>query len=378
MSPRIASRKVSIFLQKLPGGGGAERMMLNLASGILEKGIDVDLVCGHVMPVSDFAFPPNVGLVNLGTGRTLVSVLPLAKYLRQEQPSALLSAMTHVNVAAVLAGLLAGRRTRVIVSERSTISQQPEYSLAARAARGLVPWVYSRADGIVAVSRGTAEDLASYSGLPLDRIRVINNPAVTGKTRQLAEEPVDHPWFGPEQPPVILAVGRLSAEKDFATLIKAFAAVRQRQPARLVIMGDGRERQALEAIVAKLCLDGQVDFTGFKQNPHSYMARAAVLALTSKREGSPNVLVEAMACGTPVVATDCPSGPYDILEGGRLGRLVPVGDAEQLGAAILDTLNDPVPSECLRRRAEDFSVERSVESYLEILLGNGSPFETLD
>lgn len=366
-------RKISIFLQDL-GGGGAERMLLNLAGGIIEQGVDVDLVLVRAEGPLLGAIPSNVVLVDLGTRRTMNSILALTKYLRRERPTALLSALTHVNVAAVLASLLAGPHTRVIVSERSTISRETaEISgLAVRIAHGLVPWIYRRADGIVAVSRDAAEDLASYSGLPPERIRVINNPVVTSETRRLALESVDHPWFGPDQPPVILGVGRLSSEKDFGTLIKAFAAVRRRRPARLVILGEGKERQVLEAVVNGLSLQEHVDLPGFTENPHAFMARAAVLALTSRWEGSPNVLIEAMACGTPVVSTDCPSGPHETLEGGRLGKLVPIGDPELLAEAILDTLDDPVSSECLQRRAGEFSVEGSVKSYLEVLLGNGS------
>jgi glycosyltransferase involved in cell wall biosynthesis len=363
-------KKIGIFLQALPTGG-AERMMLNLASGMVDQGIAVDLVLAVATGSLLTAVPPEVRLVDLGARRTVDSILPLARYLRRERPTALLSALTHVNVAAVFATLLSGHRTRIVVSERSTISQESAEVTGATVhlAYKLVPWTYARADGIVAVSSRVAKDLSNYTNLPLEQISVINNPVVTKNTLQLASEPVDHPWFGPDQPPVILGVGRFSPEKDFGTLVRAFEEVRRSRPARLVLLGEGRrERAKLEAMVEQLGLQEAVYLPGFVKNPHAYMSRAAALVLTSRWEGSPNVLVEAMACGTPVVSTDCQSGPREILEDGRYGRLCPVGDSRQIAQAILETLTDPVPPESLRRRAEDFAVENSVKNYLGVLM----------
>ena len=213
-----------------------------------------------------------------------------------------------------------------------------------------------------------AEDLSRSAGIPLERISVINNPVVSEDTTRQASEPVQHPWFEPNQPPVILGVGRLSPEKEFHTLIKALDEVRRHRPARLIVLGEGKERQSLEALTRDLALEQHVEFPGFVENPHSFMARSAVLALTSRWEGSPNVLIEAMACGTPVVSTDCPNGPDETLKGGRLGRLVTVGDWAELADAILQTLADPVPSELLRQRAFEFTVESSAKNYLRVLL----------
>ncbi len=365
--------KIAIFLQNL-SAGGAERMMLNLAGGIADTGARVDLVLAQVEGSFLPMIPGNVRVVDLGGRRTVRSIPALARYLRRERPAALLSALMHVNVAAILATYLAGHRCRVVVSERSTISQEAAEitALSIHAAHRLVPWVYPRADGIATVSQGAAEDLARYCRLPLDRIAVINNPVVGPTLATRAAEPLDHPWFAAGQPPVVLAVGRLSPEKEFGTVIRAIAELAPQRPVRLIILGEGRERPALEALVDELGVRDRVQLPGFAANPYAYMARAAVLTLSSRWEGSPNVLVEAMALGTPVVATDCRSGPRELLEGGRYGPLVTVGDATGMAAAIGRMLDTPVAAETLEGRADMFTVAHAAEAYLQVLLGEDS------
>jgi glycosyltransferase involved in cell wall biosynthesis len=241
-----------------------------------------------------------------------------------------------------------------------------------RLAHKLVPWIYPWADEIIAVSKGVGEDLAEFSGLPIDRITVINNPVITPRLRQLASEPADHPWFVLGQPPVILGVGRLTAQKDFGTLMKAFAELRKHRDARLIILGEGPGRPELERLAEDLGLRGDVQLPGFVQNPYAFMSGAALLALSSRWEGSPSVLIESLGCGTPVVATDCPSGPNEILEAGRYGPLVPVGDSQRLAEAMLATLETPLPADILRQKAEDFTVEVSAQRYLQVLLGHAA------
>ena len=364
-APRIA-----IFLQDL-AGGGAERMMLHLAGGMADRRVAVDLVVVRAEGEYLSAIPSNVRLIDLGRRRTLASIPALVRYLRRERPTALLSALVHVNVAAILAACVSGRSQRIVISERNTISidSATTATFAVRIAHWLVPWLYPRADGIVAVSAGVADDLAAYSGLPVERIKVINNPVVTPGLIALAREMPDHPWLSTDGPPVVLGVGRLSAQKDFQTLLEAFARVRRARSTRLIVLGEGTQRRELEAQVRRLQLTNSVALPGFVSNPYAYMARASVYVLSSRWEGSPNALVEAMACGTPVVATDCRSGPAEILAGGRYGRLVAVGEPDALARAILETLDKPLSSEILRQRVSDFSLERSVDAYLEILLG---------
>jgi glycosyltransferase involved in cell wall biosynthesis len=226
---------------------------------------------------------------------------------------------------------------------------------------------YRHVDQIVAVSQGVADDVMAITGLPAPRVTVVRNPVVMPTLPELAQYPVDHPWFDGGGPPVLLGAGRLTAQKDFPTLLEAFARVRAQRPCRLVILGDGRLRGALQHQAAALGVAEDLSLPGFTSNPYAYMARAAVFVLSSAWEGSPNVLTEAMAVGTPVVATDCPSGPREILQGGRYGPLVPVGDAPALARAILDMLRTPTASDALKRAVADYSVERSTAHYLKAL-----------
>ena len=365
------SKKIAIYLHNLEAGG-AERMMINLAGGIADAGYAVDLVL--VEAVGDYLteVPKAVRIVDLKQRRTMSSIPALARYLRREKPVAVLSALMHVNVAALIAMRLAGRCSRLVISERTTISQQANCGplpFSIRAAYKLVPWLYPGADGITTVSRGAAEDLARFCRIPIERIAVINNPVVGPGLLQRAAEPLDHPWFAPGEPPVILGVGRLNREKDFYSLIRAVASLVPKRPIRLVILGEGVHRAGLEALIDELGVRDRVQLYGFTPNPYAFMARAAALVLSSHWEGSPNVLVEAMACGTPVAATDCPNGPNELLEGGRYGPLVPVGDVPALAAAIEQVLDAPIAREDLKRRASMFTIEHATQAYLRVLLG---------
>lgn len=364
----MGAKKVGVFMQDL-AGGGAERIMVQLAGGIAKHGVHVDLVLVRSEGPYLSAVPSEVRIVELGTRRTLKSIPALARYIRRERPAALLSALVHVNVAAILAARLAACGTRVVITEHNQITRNvanisdPAIWLAHR----LVPWLYPCANRIVAVSRGVADDLSRFSGLPLDRIDIVYNPVVTPELHCRASEPVNHPWLVDNQQPIILGVGRLTAQKDFATLVRAFAEVRRQRSVKLIILGEGPERLGLEQMIVELGLQDDVDLPGFVQNPYAWMARASLFVLSSAWEGLPTVLVEAMACGTPVVATDCPSGPSEILEGGRFSPLVPVGEPVALAAAIVRALNSPMDADHLRRRAGGFTVERSVAQYLRVL-----------
>jgi len=228
-------------------------------------------------------------------------------------------------------------------------------------------WSYRMAEQVIAVSRGVAEDTTQVTGLPPERIRVAHNPVITPRLLALAKEPVEHPWLAEREAPVILGAGRLTRQKDFHSLIRAFARARATRPCRLIILGDGGQRDELLALAAELGVAGDVDLPGFAANPYAWMRAADLFVLSSRWEGSPNVLTEAMACGTPVVSTDCPSGPRETLQNGRFGPLVAVGDDAALGQAILDTLAAPPAAEAMRAAVADFAVARSADEYLDIL-----------
>ncbi len=361
--------RLAILLPNL-NGGGAERVMLNLACSFVEQGIGVDLVLVKAEGPYLAQVPPEVRVVNLGCQRLLLSLPALVGYLRRERPAAVLSASNDVNVMLLWSKRLAGVSTRVVVTVHNTLSRESQNAtqMKRRLTPYLVRWFYPWADAIVSVSQGVAEDLARIAGLSTEHIQVIYNPVVTPKLLESAKEQVDHPWFAPGNSPVILGVGRLTKQKDFPTLIQAFALVRQTCPARLMILGEGEERTCLETLVRKLGLE-EVVFPGFVANPYAYFAQASVCVLSSAWEGFGNVLVEAMAVGTPVVSTDCKSGPAEILENGQYGQLVTVGDAKGLAEAIVSTLERPPDSQMLQRRAAEFSVEMSLVQYLQVLHG---------
>lgn len=360
--------RLALFLPSLRGGG-AERMMLNLAEGFAQRGFCVDLVLAK----ADGSYLKNVSkevhVVDLNMGRVIKSLPALVRYLHSEKPDAMLSAMGHANIVAVWARSLARVSTRLVISERSnlTLSAQNAPNKRGRFMPWLMKIFYPRADGVVAVSKGVADDLARVIKLPRQRITVIYNPVVTPELLQKAQEPVDHPWFCPGEPPVILGVGRLTRAKDFPTLIRAFAMVRKERPARLVILGEGEKRHELEELSKQLGTANDVSMPGFVDNPFPYMQRSAVFVLSSAWEGLPTVLIESMACGCPVVSTNCPSGPAEILENGKYGKIVAVGDAVELAEAMAATLDVP-ESLNVARRAQDFGVEQAIEGYLKVLL----------
>ncbi len=347
--------------------------MLKLAGGMARLGYDVDLVLSRAEGGYLTEVDGAVRVVDLRAGRVLASLPRLVRYLRRERPTAMLSSLNYVNIVGIWARRLAGVPTRLVVNEQNTISFEAPHSrrrrqrMVPRLARRFYPW----ADDVVAVSEGAADDLVRAVGLPPDRVRVVHNPIVTPEFRRMAAEPLDHPWFGAGEPPVVVAVGRLTPQKDFPTLIRAVERVKRRRPVRLLILGEGPERSTLEGVIDELGLHDEVGLPGWVQNPYPYMAGAGVFVLSSRWEGLPSVLIEALYCGVPVVATDCPSGPIEILEGGKHGKLVPVGDLEALAAGIASALDGEVPRptpESWAPYVEDTVVQR----YLDVLVGGAA------
>jgi len=331
---------LALFLPSLEGGG-AEHVMIDLAHGFIERGFQVDLVLASAQGAFLTQVPTGVKVIDLKARRTLTALLPLVRYLRRVRPTALLATLDHANLIALIAKTLAGTRTRTVIREANIPSRETTRSRKERLLLRLMRYLYPRADALIAVSQGVADDLVTTLGLDPLRVQVIYNPVVTDQLLQQASEPLIHPWFVKGQPPVILGAGRLVLQKDFATLIRAFASVRRQTTARLVILGEGGLRPELELLIRELALQEDVALPGFVNNPLPYMARAAVFVLSSAWEGLPNVLIQALALSTPVVSTDCPSGPREILKGGEYGELVAVGDARALAEAIQRVLEHP-------------------------------------
>lgn len=331
----VLPRRIAIFIPDLRGGG-AERVMVTLANRFAEKGHRVDLVLASAKGTYLTEVGPGVRVVDLKSGRMLSSVLPLARYLRRERPDAMLSAMHHVNIVAILARKLARATVRLVISERNSLANlQTTHGVVMRV---LMAILYPSADAVIAVTKAGARELLDAFNLIEAKVFSIPNPLDIERVKQLALEPLDHPWFAPGEPPVILAVGRLAPQKDFSTLIEAFALLRSHLAARLIILGEGPLREDLERLVRERGLADQVSMPGFQENPYKWMARCGLFVLCSRFEGFPNVLVQAMACGASVVSTDCPTGPNEILENGKYGRLVSVGDQVSLASAMEDLL----------------------------------------
>lgn len=366
----VENQRISFFLPKL-AGGGAERAMLHLAEGFADRGLTVDLVLAEASGEYLDQVSPKISIVDLKSTRPVIvtKTLALRRYLQQEQPSVLFSALDILSSALWARGQT-NARTRIVMCVQTYLSEQfqnHQRNTIARFRRQMVRWLYPKADAIVAASLGTAKDVAEITGLPIDRIDVAYNPVVTPEMQQKIHESIDHPWFAPDQPPVLLGVGRLVSQKDFFTLIRAFAEVRAVQPARLMILGEGEQRSQLEQLIHELQLDADVALPGFVENPYAYMAHARVFVLSSRFEGFGNVVAEALATGTAVVATDCPSGPAEILDYGKYGKLVPTANPSALATAILETLESPADSDALKARSLEFTRDRIVDQYLTVV-----------
>lgn len=366
-----SQRRLAIYLPSLRGGG-AERVMATLANGFSERGYTVDLVLAKADGPYLDELIEQVRVVDLKSSRVVKSLPALARYLRRERPEAMLSAMGHANVVAVASRMLSLGRTRVVVSERAnfSVSNVNSRSIRAKAMAPLMRWAYGHADGIIAISAGVAEDLSACINIPRKDISVVYNPVAIERVTSLSREKIEYFFPGGEEHKLIVGVGRLVEQKRFSDLIEAFAQIRSRQSLRLAIIGEGPLRDALENKVRTLGLGSEVTFPGFLSNPFAVLNRADLFVLSSGWEGFGNVLVEAMAVGTPVVSTACPSGPDEILQNGKWGRLVPVGDVEALANAMALTLDESENPD-VASRAFDFSVDRAVEGYLDVLLPQG-------
>ena len=358
--------RVALFVPML-SGGGAEKVTLEIARQLVRRRFAVDLLITRGGGALRESVPKNVRLLNLNCWWKAVTALPgLVRYIRRERPAVLLSTVEMSNVMALFAKRFFVPDLRLIVRQGTHCTAQFQFRefgmrMATIAMKRLLPV----ADAVIAVSLGVAEDLRRTAP-GAGPVWAVPSPVVTPELLEQAASPVDHPWFDDRRTPVILTAGRLVAQKDQPTLLRAFAEIRKTRPARLMILGDGPDCGKLMALARELSIHDDVDFRGFQFNPVAYMARARLFVLSSTYEGLPSALIEAMACGTPVVSTDCPGDPREILEDGRWGRLAPVGDWRMLARAMQDTLDDPVSPEHLITRARHYSAEASMKRHLEL------------
>lgn len=358
----MSAPRIDIYLPDL-SGGGAERLHIQLAAIFRDQGYAPHFLLNRRAGDLMDQVPSGCGVQILGASRQLSALPRLVRHLRASRPDVLIANMEHMNVMAVIARAIARVKTRIIVTQHNAFSEQVKRrSPQFRALPFLYRHILPAADAIVAVSRGVADDLAARTGIRRETIRVIHNGVVDDRFETRAAAAPDHPWFA-ESRPVVVGMGRLVPQKDFATLIQAFRTVAERTDARLVILGEGPLRGDLTALAGQLGLADRVDLPGFLPNPLPLLRGARLFVMSSRFEGFGNVVAEALACGTPVVSTDCPHGPDEISDGGRYGPLVPVGEPDLLADAILASLATQPDHQALRARGQEFSVRRCAESY---------------
>lgn len=420
----VSMQRIAFFIPDLEGGG-AERTLVRLLNGMPEREYHLDLVLVKARGVFLREVPAGVRIIDLGCRSTFGALLPLARYLRREKPDVLISHLSHANTIALLAKRLFSRKTRLIVVEHALLTPDRLASRRERSVLWLMKKLYPGQDPVVAVSDEVAIDLVVKLSLNKRRVHTLYNPVIDAKITTMAQSPPDHEWFagapdasgfgGTDAPPlakrngwpVFLAVGRLSPEKGFVELLQAFARVRQQRPARLMILGEGSQRAELERTIAALGIGEDTRLPGFTGNPYAYMARCDAFILSSRWEALPGVLIEALACGCPVIATDCPGGTAGILGNGEYGDLVPVGDIDAMASAMLRIANRAegapttaaqtqavqtkvAPTQVVpvsaaptavvtesdadrkrrRSRAKDFSLEKSIAAYTSLINGH--------
>lgn len=359
---------LSFFIPNLTIGGG-ERVGINLVNGLYSRGYNVELLLYRRRGKLQSILSPGVPVVELSPARSMglgvASTLPaLVRYVRRNNPRALFPHLAHVSVVSLAAMRLLNAETVVIPTQHRSLGTGTKTSVKSRMVWWLLPRLYPRADRIIAVSEGVAETLVQRTPVERDAVSVLYNPVDVTDVCERSTQPVDHEWIESDDLDVILYVGRMEEQKDLSTWLRTFRRVHDRYPnTRAVLAGTGSCRDDLKSLVADLGLSEVVSMPGYVENPFRYMRQASVFLLSSRFEGLPTVLIEALACGCPVVATDCPSGPREILSGGSFGRLAPVGDVPGLVEAVEETIESPTTAAELQRRAMMFSPEAVLDEY---------------
>ncbi|MEW7985660.1 MAG: glycosyltransferase [Candidatus Thiodiazotropha sp.] len=364
-----SKRRITCFLAT-SGHSGVDRVAQNLLPGLAQAGYLVDLLkIENHGPYLDGVQPDNLQIIEF-KARHVYSALPeLIGYLRRTNPDVLLSDKDRVNRTAILAHALTGGKTRLALRSGTTVS----VNLASRGGfdrfvqRNSMRYLYRRAHAVLTPSRGAADDFASTIGFPREFIKVVPSPIITPGFQQRLDQPLDHPWFRHGEPRVILGVGELCRRKDFTTLIRAFAKLSDNYDCRLLILGEGRARARLEREVSRHGLEGRISLPGFVENPYPYMKNASLFVLSSLWEGMPVVLIEAMAAAIPVVATNCPSGPSELLGGLSADLLVKPGDATALAEVMAQQLDNPCSQSEILAAVEEYRLENSVAGYLSAM-----------
>ncbi len=363
---RSVVRHVCLFFPSY-GDGGVERMTVNLAHGFSDAGIRVDFIVPHQTAPYLSALQHKVNFIT-PPANTSQHLHWLVRYLDSSHPDVLMPLKQQAAICAIKAKKQSRAETKIVVRTGTALASR----FALRGTFFLTRWFksrklkhyYQQADGHITVALGSRKELHELIQIPEEAITVIKNPVITPALLKLQHATIDHPWFAPSSAPLIMGMGGFRTQKDFSTLINAFARLRGSRPCRLLLAGKGRQRKRLLKLCHQLGIQDDVCFPGFIDNPYPWLKRADLFVLSSLWEGSPNVLTEALALGTPVVATDCISGPGEILQDGKYGELVPLGDPQTMSDAMARALDKPLSREQLAEAARDYTLEASTNSYI--------------
>jgi glycosyltransferase involved in cell wall biosynthesis len=367
----IPNPSVAIVLPTL-GVGGAEKVLIELANCLARHEWPVQLLAMSADGPLAKSVSPRVEIVELGCATYRKAVLALARHYKRARPQIVLTSMYATGLAAIAAKAISGYKPKIVIGAHNSLHSKvtrpdniKDKYLLLPLCRALFPW----ADAFIPVSQGVAQELKAIFKLPDRDVRVIYNPVVSPQLLAQTGEPVDHPWLAvPRGFKTLVSVGRLVEQKGFDVLLKAFAGVRDIRDCRLIIVGDGPLRAELQALARELGMGSLVDFLGLQDNPYKFVSRADLFVLSSRWEGLGNVVIEALACGCPVVATDCNYGPSEILRGGAYGPLAAIDDPDALARCIGEALESDVfmhnDKATLKARALDFTVENSIEQYI--------------
>ncbi|WP_219835801.1 glycosyltransferase [Paenibacillus sp. R14(2021)] len=362
--------KSVLFIAPSLRGGGAERVIINLLKHMSRSGVELSFIALKLEGPYVSQLPDDVEAIDLNTRRVRHSIFKLTREINRIQPDVVLSTLGHLNLLLLLIRPFLRKKPKLVLREANA----PSFAIPANSKGRFMKWLYRilypRADRIIALSSGMAEDLIRFSRLPAGKVTIIHNPVVTEEVNKRASQQAEHAWITDKQLPVCISVGRLVEQKNYDVLLRAFALVQQQLPCRLIVLGEGKERAKLEGLRDRLGLTDKVDFHGFASNPFAYVAKADLFVLSSRWEGMPNVLLEALAVGIQIVSTDC-IGVDDVLDGGKYGAIVPVGGEAELASAIARSLSRQDAAACADRqksRAAHFNIERISNEYRRLLL----------
>lgn len=373
-----SQNKIAFFLPDL-GGGGAERVMVNLANGLSKRGFDIDFIVSKAIGPYFKEISNEINIISFNNTRIIFSIKNLWLYIIKKKPKCIISALSAANIIAIIASILCFKRVKVVIREANNIEEEicNEKKIKNKIIYKLKLIFYHFANIIIVNSKGSANAIEkNIKYISKNKIKILNNPVIDEKLINKSNFLVNHKWLCPKKHPVILGVGRLTIQKDFETLIKAYKIVRDKIQCKLIILGEGELRKKLYLLVEELGIKEDVDMPGFIDNPFNYMKNCDVFVLSSKYEGSPNVLIQAMAVGNRIVSTNCNSGPAELITSDEYGYLVPVGNVEEMANAIFNSILNG--NEKLKRKdLKSYEIEEVIDNLLKIFEEKGLKFKEI-